>query len=280
MKIAFWGTPELTIPILNKLEEAGFLPSVIITGPDRPQGRGLVMTPPAPKDWALIRNIPILQPEKIDAEFILHIRNLNLDISVVVAYGKILPEEIIKIPKFGTLNTHYSLLPRWRGATPVESAILAGDIQTGVCIQQMVYKLDAGAIHAQEKITIGEHENAPDLRSRLNEIGARLLTETLQSIKAGTAKPIEQDESGATRCGKIEKEDGLIDPSGDTIINDRKFRAYFGWPGSYFFVEKDGKKVRVIIKDAALENNKWIIKRVVPEGKKEIDYFEFQKSLQ
>ncbi len=277
MKIAFWGTPELTIPILNSLEEAGFLPSIIITGPDRQQGRGLVMTPPAPKIWAEERNIPYLQPEKINTEFISEVKNLNLDISVVVAYGKILPDEIINLPKFGTLNTHYSLLPRWRGATPVESAILLGDKETGVCIQQMVYKLDAGAIHAQEKITIGEHETAPDLRERLNFIGARLLVETLKSIELDSARPTEQDESGMTRCGKIEKENGLVDPNGNAVENDRKFRAYYGWPGSYFFIQKDGKQMRIKITDAILENDAWIIKKVVPEGKKEINYEEFLK---
>ena len=272
LNIAFWGTPELTITILDALELSGFLPKVIITGMDRPQGRGLVITPPEPKVWAAQRNIPVLQPEKIDEAFLNTLKEYELDISVVVAYGKILPEAAINLPKLGTLNTHYSLLPRWRGATPVESAILAGDKETGVCIQQMVYKLDAGAIHKQETLTIGEHETAPDLRQRLNVIGARLLVETLTSIQGGNASPVIQDETGITKCGKIEKENGLIDPNGDPIENDRKFRAYYGWPGVYFFKEKDGKQIRIKITDAILQNGVWKILKVIPEGKKEIDY--------
>ncbi len=275
IKLAFWGTPELTITILEKLESEGFTPAVIITGPDRPAGRGLVMTPPAPKVWADKRNIPVLQPEKVDALFLEALQAFNIDLSVVVAYGKILPQEAIDLPKFGTLNVHYSLLPRFRGATPVESAILAGDTETGVCIQQMVYKLDAGDIHAKETVTIGDHETAPDLRARLNIIGAELLVKTIRSIQSGTASPSVQDESGVTKCGKISKEDGLIDPNGDPILNDRKFRAYYGWPGVYYFTEKDGKKIRIKITDAILENGIWKILKVIPEGKKEISYQEF-----
>ena len=279
MKIAFWGTPELTITMLESLEKGGFLPTVIITGPDRPTGRGLVMTAPVPKAWAQERGIKVLQPEKIDAAFLEEFKKYEVELSVVVAYGKILPEEIIQTPRYGTLNAHYSLLPRWRGATPVESAILAGDRETGVCIQQMVYQLDAGDIHRYEKVEIGAHEGAPALRARLNILGAELLTATLKDISNGTASPFPQDESGITKCGKIEKEDGLVNIQTDSpILLDRKFRAYFGWPGIYFFTERNGKNTRVKITDAILENQKFIIKKVVPEGKKEITYEEFLKN--
>lgn len=278
LNIAFWGTPGLTITILDELETAGFTPSVIITGPDRPQGRGLVMTPPEPKLWAEKRNIPVLQPEKITPDFIEELRKQAIDLSVVVAYGKILPEAAITLPKHGTLNVHYSLLPRWRGATPVESAILAGDTETGVCIQHMVYKLDAGDIHNQERVTIGEHETAPALRQRLNILGAKLLVQTITAIESGSVSLTQQDESSVTKCGKITKEDGLIDPSGNPIENDRKFRAYYGWPGVYFFTEKDGKKIRIKVTDALLENGTWKILKVIPEGKKEIDYTQFLKN--
>ncbi len=272
LRIAFWGTPPLTITLLEALHAAGYTPVVIVTGMDKPQGRGLVMTSPEPKVWAEQHGIPVLQPEKIDAAFLEQLAVYNIDLSVVVAYGKILPETAINFPRYGTLNVHYSLLPRFRGATPVESAILAGDTETGVCIQQMVYKLDAGAVHAQERVTIGTHETAPELRERLNQIGARLLTETITRIEQGTASPLPQDESLVTKCGKIEKEDGLIDPNGDPETNDRKFRAYFGWPGVYFFIEKGGKKIRIKITDAILEHNVWNIRKVVPEGKKEMPY--------
>lgn len=278
MKIAFWGTPDLTITILDALESAGFTPCVIVTGPDRKQGRGMLLTSPEPKLWAQKRNIPVLQPEKLDTDFISKLSSYSPDISVVVAYGKIISKEIINLPKYGTLNIHYSLLPRFRGATPVESAILNGETETGVCIQQMVFKLDAGPIHAQESVSIESTETTTDLRARLNIIGARLLVETLSSISSNTALPKEQDETHATHCGKISKEDGLIDPSGDPILNDRKFRAYTGWPGVYFFTNHPTdttKKIRVVVKKAHLGNGKFIIETVVPEGKKEIPYSQF-----
>ena len=280
MNIAFWGTPELTIPILETLKQSGFLPKVIITGPDRPVGRGLVMTAPAPKTWAQEHGITVLQPEKIDDAFMDSFKEYSIDLSVVVAYGKILPETIITLPRYGTLNVHYSLLPRFRGATPVESAILAGDHETGVCVQQMVYKLDAGDIHRYEKVTIGAHETAPDLRTRLNVIGATLLALTIKDIANGTASPIVQDEAGVTRCGKIDKEDGLVHPDTDAPAElDRKFRAYYGWPGIYFFIRQNDRDVRIKITDATLENGTFVIKKVVPEGKKEIGYQEFLKHV-
>ncbi len=278
MKIAFWGTPELTITILDSLETAGLTPSVIITGPDRKQGRGMILTSPEPKLWAQKRNIPVLQPEKLDADFISNLSSYSPDISIVVAYGKIISKEIIDLPKYGTLNIHYSLLPRFRGATPVESAILNGETETGVCIQQMVFKLDAGPIHAKESVLIESSETALDLRARLNVIGAQLLVKTLTSLSNNTASPKEQDEAQATHCGKISKEDGCIDLADDPILNDRKFRAYYGWPGIYFFTNHPtdtNKKIRVVIKKAHLDNGKFIIETVVPEGKKEISYSQF-----
>jgi methionyl-tRNA formyltransferase len=278
--IAFWGTPQLTTTILDALADSGYAPWLVITNPDRPQGRKMTLTPPPAKLWAEARDITVFQPEKVTPDVIAELAQTPWDIFVVVAYGSILPEGAINLPKHGTLNVHYSLLPKWRGATPVESAILNGDTETGVCIQQMVYKLDAGPIHKQESLVIGEHETALELRARLNTIGARLLIETLDEIFKGTAETSLQDETLATRCGKISKEDGLIDPTGDPIENDRKFRAYYGWPGVYFFIQKDDTKIRVKVTDAVLLDGKWIIKRVIPEGKNELDYDQFLKNIQ
>jgi methionyl-tRNA formyltransferase len=278
MKIVFWGTPELTTEILEEMKKENLSPSFIVTNPDRPQGRKMALTPPPAKIWAQMHNIEVLQPEKLDDSFISYLNSLNLDLFVVVAYGKILPEEIINMPKYGTLNVHYSLLPRWRGATPVESAILSGDEKTGVCIQKMVYKLDAGDIYNREEVSILENEKAIELRSRLNTIGKKLLIKTIREIENNTATLTPQNHALATKCGKISKEDGEIDPSGDPIENNRKFRAYFGWPGIYFFINNDGRKTRVVIKDAQLIFGKFVIKNVVPEGKKEIPYEDFIRS--
>lgn len=276
MKIAFWGTPELTTTILDELLVQGLTPSIIITGQDVPIGRKMTITPPAAKVWGETHDIPVLQPAKLDEEFFLEIRNLNLDLSVVVAYGKIIPERFITLPRLGTINIHYSLLPKYRGATPVESAILNGDTETGVTIQHMRYALDSGPIIQMEKLEIEPTETSRALRARLNEIGKKLLVSSIRQLESGTATFTEQDESQATFCKKIKKEDGLIDPSGDAVANYNKFRAYFGWPGIYFMTNPPaGGEQRIKITDAILEDGKFIIKKVIPEGKKETDYKNF-----
>ncbi|MFA6274332.1 MAG: methionyl-tRNA formyltransferase, partial [Candidatus Paceibacterota bacterium] len=186
---------------------------------------------------------------------------------------KILPENLINLPKFGSLNIHYSLLPKYRGASPVESAILNGDTETGITIQKMEFKMDSGPIVAQEKVFIHSNEKAQELRKRLIKIGGELLVKILNTTPspfghsplAGGEK---QNENKATYCKKIKKEDGLIDLNDDGIKNYNKFRAYSVWPRTYFF--KDNK--RIIITDAILENGKFVIKKILPEGKKEINY--------
>lgn len=275
MNIAFWGTPPLTIEILETLKKAGYTPVVVITGTDKRVGRGLALTSPLPKQWAEQHNISILQPITFNDEFISEFSSYAVDLSIVVAYGRILPKKIIDLPKHGTWNIHYSLLPRWRGATPVEAAILAGDNETGISVQQMNYELDSGDILSETRIPVWEHETAPTLREKLNSLAGNLLTETIQKLESGSLTPVPQDKMLITHCGKMTKADGEINPLGNPVENDRKFRAYHAWPGTYFFTERNGKKVRVIVKDAMLENGKFVIKRVLPEGKKEISYKEF-----
>jgi methionyl-tRNA formyltransferase len=279
IKFAFFGTPDLVIPILDELARNHLLPALIVTGPDREKGRGLTLTPPAPKVWAKERDIPVLQPEKIDASFVEEFKKHNFDLGVVVAYGKILPELLINAPKHGMINVHYSLLPKYRGATPVESAILNGDTETGVCIQKMAFALDAGDVITEEKVEIGANEKAFELRNRLNEIAKMMLPKVIQEIMDGKASYTKQDDTKATICRKIKKEDGLIDLNASGKINYLKFRAYFGWPGSYFFVERDGKQIRIKITDASFENNEFKILKVIPEGKREINYDAFQRGL-
>lgn len=273
-RIAFWGTPALTTAYLDALAAAGMTPVVIVTNPDRPKGRGHAMAATPAKEWAVAHNIPVLQPEKLDESFRSAISSFNLDISIVVAYGKIITQELIDIPKYKTLNVHYSLLPKYRGAAPVEAAILAGETETGSSIQIMARALDSGPVIAEEKTAIGEAETAPELRSRLTEIGARLLVETLPRYIKGEITPIAQDDSLATKCGKIQKEDGLIDPEGDAVLNYRKYRAYKEWPRTYFF-QNDR---RVIITKAHRENGKFAVDQVLPEGKKEIPYADFLRN--
>lgn len=275
ISIAFFGTPDLTLPILDELESAGFLPKIIVTGEDERKGRHLELQEPAPKAWAKKREILVLQPGKLGKDFLEEFKKYDIDLGIVVAYGKILPQALLDIPKYGMINVHYSLLPKYRGATPVESAILNGDTETGVVIQKMVYELDAGDVIEEEKTAIRENETAPELRNRLNEVAKKMLIKAVERMLAETAITRAQNGAEATFTKRIKKEDGLIDPAGDAVENDGKFRAYYGWPGSYFFTEKNGKKIRVIIKDAKLENGIFEIKKVVPEGKKEMSYKDF-----
>ncbi len=281
----------LTIEILESLKGVGYMPIAIVTNPDRPVGRHGTITPSPAKVWGEQNTLPILQPEKITPEFIEEIKNLDPDLHIVVAYGKILPEEIIDLPKYGTINIHYSLLPKYRGATPVESAILAGDTETGVCIQKMVYELDAGDILAEEKIDIDEYEKAFELRARLNTIASALLTKILPEYFENNITPQKQIGT-ASFCKKIKKEDGLIteieiqnaeidETTARNLWN--KFRAYTPWPSLYFFKLRKAlpsenerqdlpENIRIKITSAVCKNGKFIIQKIIPEGKKEIDY--------
>jgi methionyl-tRNA formyltransferase len=274
-RIAFWGTPELTTAYLDALLLAGLKPVVIVTNPDRPKGRGHELTATPAKLWGLTHDVQVLTPTKRDDAFFAELESYNLDLSIVVAYGSILPERFISLPKNGTLNVHYSLLPRFRGAAPTEAAILAGDTETGCAIQIMAFALDSGPLIAESNTSINPDETTPVLRARLTEIGARLLTETLPSYLKGEAVAVPQNELIATYCGKIRKEDGLLDLTHNGEENYRKYRAYAEWPRTYFFAEKDGKEIRAIITQAHTEEHAFVIDRVLPEGKKEMSYKEF-----
>lgn len=268
-KIIFWGTPELTLPYLETLEKEGYVISAVVTLPDRPVGRKQILTKPAPKIWAEERNIPVLQPEKLDQDFAEEIKKLNPDISIVVAYGKIIPESIINLPKHGTLNVHYSLLPRWRGATPVESAILAGDTETGVSIQKMVFALDAGNVIGENIIELKGNEFKEELWQTLSLRGAEILVRILPDYLKGTIKEKIQNEEEVTRAKILKKEDGLVSLKDDAVTLWRKWRAFFPWPGLFFF-DEEGKRVKIT--EARFENGQFIIEKVIPEGKKEISW--------
>ena len=274
IKLAFFGTPELTTAILDSLKAQNLSPALIVTTPDKPKGRKLVLTPPPAKVWADKNKIPCLQPEKLDESFVEKMTKENFDLFVVAAYGKIFPDKLINSAKFGTLNIHYSLLPKYRGASPIESAILNGDAETGVSIQKMQLKLDSGPIVASEKFSVPKDVTAPDLRDALNSIAAKILPKVILEYVSGKIITVSQDDKLASNCKKINKEDGLIDLAGDDILNDRKFRAYFDWPRTYFF----DKDTRVIVSDAKLENGVFKIKKVIPEGKKETLFEVFRKN--
>lgn len=268
-RIAFFGTPELCLPILEKLKDSDLLPIIIVTNPDRPVGRKQIITPTAVKVWAIQNNIPVLQPEKLDDEFMAKFTSYEIDLSIVIAYGQIMPQSVIDLPTHGTLNLHYSLLPRHRGAAPVEAAILAGDTETGVTIQQMVFKLDAGPIIAQQTHPIRPDITGPELKTELNQIGAQLLVDTIGYLIAGELTPIEQNHSQANYFNKINKTDAEINLDENDQILWRKYRAYFGWPRIYYF---DQNNRRTIITKADFVDEKFIIKKILPEGGNEQDF--------
>lgn len=266
----FFGTPDVAVDTLQALFDAGHIPRLIVTAPDRPQGRGMKLTPPPVKIWADDHSIPSIQPEKITEEIVTELKSTNADLFIVIAYGKILPENVIQMPRLGTINIHYSLLPRFRGASPIETAILAGDKETGVSIQQMVYKLDAGDVIAELRTEISATETAPELRARLSILGCKLLIETLPKIFTGEITHTIQDESLATKCGKFTKADAEIHPDQDQPIEMwRKYRAYYTWPKVWFMHGEKRHKVT----QARFENNTFVIEKVIPEGEKEISWY-------
>ncbi len=273
LKFVFFGGEPLAIPALNELYKNGYIPEIIISNPDKPQGRKLEMTSPPTALWAKKHNVPLLQPEKLDQEII----QGNFDFFIVVSYGKIIPQEILDLPKLGTINIHPSLLPLYRGPSPIVSTILNGDKTTGVTIIKIDEKMDHGPILAQEKIDLSGNETIQDLENSLAELGSELLIKVIPDFVAEKIEEIQQNDAEATFCKKIKKEDGLIteedlresvlDQSKSVILYN-KFRAYASWPRTFFF--KDGK--RIIITDAKLENGVFVIKKVIPEGGKETDY--------
>ena len=266
MRIIFFGTPELCIPYLEFLHSTHELVAVI-SNPDQPVGRKQMMTSPPTAVWAHTHTIDCLQPAKLRG-FDSDLARYNADIYIVIAYGKIIPETIINQPRYGTLNIHYSLLPRWRGACPVESSILHGDSETGVCIQQMRYLLDTGPILAQEKISLQGNEYARELRDGImGDIGIDLLQKVLNQTEAGKLNPLEQIEEGITHCFRIKKPDGELFSTDDNLTRWRKYRAYYPWPGVFSF-DPEGKRVKIT--SAVYENDLFRILKYIREGEEEV----------
>jgi len=286
----FFGTPHFAVFVLEEMEKGGMLPSLVITAPDRPVGRGLKMTPPPVKVWAEERKILVLQPEKLGQEFKSYFSNDSQNVNegrseeqelfVVASYGKIIPQSILDVPKHGTLNVHPSLLPKWRGASPIEAQILNDDKDIGVTIMLVDEKMDHGPILDQEFVdTPYWPMRGSELQDLLAHKGGALLARVMLDWMEGNIDAQEQEHRLATFCSKIQKEDGLIDLEADAYKNLLKIRALDVWPRTYFFTE-DGK--RVVITDADIEparfedhsggDEKLVLKRVIPEGKKEIAY--------
>ena len=248
IKIVFMGTPEFSAIILKELCQSKYKPILVVTAPDKPVGRKQILTSPPVKVIAQKYEIPAAQPEKI-ASLKSEILNLKPDLIVVAAYGQILPKEILEIPKFGCLNVHPSLLPRWRGPSPIQYTILNGDEKTGVTIILMDEKMDHGPILTNSKLQITNPKiTYLELHNKLAEIGAGLLLETIPKWIKGEIKPEPQDESKTTYTKILTREDGEIDWKKSAEDLERQIRAFDPWPGSFTFWEiMKGKLLRIKI---------------------------------
>ena len=242
-RLLFAGTPEFARESLAALIDAGHVPVAVLTQPDRPSGRGRKLTASPVKEHSITHDIPVMQPVTLkDPHVVEELAALEPDIMIVAAYGLILPEAVLDVPRLGCLNVHASLLPRWRGAAPIQQAILNGDAETGICLMKMDPGLDTGPVFAKAAIGIGPEETAGELHDRLAALGASLLVETLPDILAGKLQPVEQDEEDATYAGKIRKEDAHIDWSLPAALLHRKIRAYNPAPGAWF--ELAGERIK------------------------------------
>ncbi|HOP61515.1 MAG TPA: methionyl-tRNA formyltransferase [Candidatus Saccharicenans sp.] len=297
MKVAFFGSPAVALPALNSLIQAGHEIRLVITQPDRPAGRGKKLTPPPVKVFARDHGLPCLQPEKIrrDEQVLEALKQAEPEVNVVVAYGQIIPASIIYLPPFKTLNIHFSLLPKYRGAAPVQWAILNGDRKTGITIMELNEKMDEGPLLAQREVEILPGETARELEIRLSYLGAQLLIETLSRINE--VERVEQKPELATYAPRLTKEQGKINWQEPARVIDLKVRAFFPWPGAFCFL--DGKKIDILsgqpiagifpnsspgeiiqidksgVYVACGQNTVYLIEKIKPESKKEMPAYAF-----
>lgn len=248
-RIVFAGTPDFAAASLEALIDSGHAPVAVLTRPDRPAGRGRRVSPSPVKRLALKRDIDVLQPEGLrDSVVLAELSALAPDLIVVAAYGLILPQAVLDVPTAGCLNVHASLLPRWRGAAPIQAAILAGDRQTGVSLMAMTAGLDCGPVYATATIDIEAGQTAGQLTETLAGLGARLLADRLDAIVAGRLAPVAQDESRATYAPRIDKEDARLDWALPAGLLARRVRAYNPAPGAWFLV--DGERIKCALAES------------------------------
>ncbi len=275
---AFFGTPDIAVTALEEMETFGYLPSLVVCNPDAPVGRKQVMTPPPVKVWAEARGIKVFQPTTLkNHDDLNQLTATAFDFFVVLAYGKIMPEWLIGLPKYGTINAHPSLLPKFRGASPIRSTLLHDLSACGVTIIQMDRELDHGPILTQQAVELyGQPIPGLALDETLARISGCLLVDVMQKVPLGHVIPTPQDHDAATFCTKISKEMGQlqIDPlhlptGAEALAVYHKICAFDGWPETFFIY--NGKRIK--IKSARLtETGELEILRIVPEGKNETDF--------
>ncbi len=245
MNVVFMGTPDFALQSLEAIISAGHKVSAVFTQPDKPQGRKMVLTAPPVKEYAQTKGIEVYQPLTLkDGDVLETLKKLNPDVIVVVAYGRFLPNEILQLPKFGCVNVHASLLPRWRGASPIQWCIVQGDKTTGVCTQQMAQGMDTGDVLLCDETPIGENETAEQLFERLSYMGAKLIVSTLEKLKNGEITPQKQNEEDACYAPIIKKEMGKLNFSKSAVEIHNLVRGFYPWPSTYFV--HNGKRFKVI----------------------------------
>ena len=245
MRIVFMGTPDYSVKTMSALLRAGHEIAALFAQPDKPVGRKQILTPPATKQFAVENNIPVYQPNTLrDGKALEIIKEINPDVIVVVAYGKILPKEILEYPKYRCVNGHASLLPKYRGASPIQWSILCGESVTGVTTQIMNDGIDTGDILMTKEIEIYDNETAEHLFERLSTVSANLMVETLSELEKGNIIPVKQEESKATYAPIIKKEMALLDFNKNANEVYNAVRAFYSWPCAYFML--NGKRVKVL----------------------------------
>lgn len=291
IKIVFLGTPKFSSIILNQLIENDYKPILVITAPDKPVGRKKIITPPITKILAQKHKIPVLQPIKI-GNLKSEIENLKPDLGIVVAYKQIIPKSILDIPKYGFLNIHPSLLPKYRGPAPIQTAILNGDKETGSTIILIDDKIDHGKIVSSANYQIPNNITFEKLSKELAEISAKLLVETIPKYINKEIQPKTQNESKVSFTKIIAKKDGEIDWSKSAQEIERQIRAFDPWPGAFFFLKKKDKKIRIKILKAYVSKSEnldkismkckkdyLIIEKLQQEGKNPLSAEEFKKGF-
>jgi methionyl-tRNA formyltransferase len=246
MKLVFCGTPQFAVPSLEHLIAAGHDVQLVVTQPDRPQGRGMELTAPPVKQSATRLGLPVTQPQKIrnNQEFQERLAAIRPDAIIVVGYGRIIPGWMLEFPQYGNINVHASLLPRYRGAAPIQWAIANGEPVTGVTTMRIDEGLDTGDILLKREMRIRDDDTAVTLAPRLALLGAELLVHTLEELRKGSLKPIPQDDSLATLAPILKKEDGLVDFSRTATEIHNRLRGFQPWPGAY--TQFRGKNLKIV----------------------------------
>jgi methionyl-tRNA formyltransferase len=303
MRLVFCGTPQFAVPTLKALLHAGHDIQLVVTQPDRPSGRGMQLVAPPVKQAAMDAGLPVFQPEKIknNQEFREKLEAVQPQAIIVVAYGRIIPKWMLDLPSYGNLNLHASLLPKYRGAAPIQWAVANGELVTGATTMRIDEGLDTGDILLQRELPIAPDQTAEDIFPLLAEMGAPLMVETLEKLEAGTVTPKQQDEALSTLAPILKREDGLVDFARPAMRIYNRWRGFQPWPGAYTYFK--GKKLVLhrlipmelrgeqsnpsevrIERDRLLvdcgENSRIEIFEVQPEGKKRMPVADFLRGYQ